>query len=487
VIGWLFPTGLRRAFRYGKRGISGPVRSGTFPAWVGPYTQAVGTEEVVNPKTPVEAKPSAESVLDAVVVGAGLAGLACARDLAAAGLQVRLLEAADAPGGRVRTDVVEGFRLDRGFQVLLTEYPEARRVLNYDALALKSFLPGALVRQAGSFHRFADPFRELQKAVSFAFDPIVPLGDKWRVAKLRGECVQATDEQIFAMPEETTREWLRRRGFSPAILERFFEPFFGGIFLERNLSTSARWFRWLFRMFATGLAAVPELGMERIPAQMAEALPADVLKLGSTVHGIEKTSDGWRVDAGQSGSFLARQVVMAATEPEAKGILAKLRKPGAAPARVWNRTTTIYYSAPKSPIDEPVIVLNGDGPTAGPVNHMAVMSLVSPAYAPAGAHLICANVVGAAPETDAAMETLEAEVRMQMRRWFGAEVNAWGALGGYPIACALPMQGSFQPQRVAPTDNGIVLCGDYVASASIQGALVSGANAAVVVGAALAG
>ena len=472
-------SGWRRA---GLRFTRFAVRFCTLPGYGGPYTQAVATEQVVNPIV----GPVAEPVLDVVVVGAGLAGLACARDLVAAGLQVRLLESADAAGGRVRTDVVEGFRLDRGFQVLLTEYPEARRVLNYDALALKSFLPGALVRQAGSFHRFADPFRELQKAVAFAFDPIVTLGDKWRVAKLRGECLQATDEQIFAMPEETTREWLRRRGFSPAILERFFEPFFGGVFLERNLSTSARWFRWLFRMFTMGAAAVPELGMERIPAQLAGALPEGVLKLGATVMEIEKAGEGWRVNAGEAGSFLARQVVMAAREQDAKALLAKLRRPGAAPARVWNRTTTIYYSAPQSPVDEPVIVLNGDGPTAGPVNHMAVMSMVSAAYAPPGAHLICANVVGSAPETDAAMETLEAEVRMQMRRWFGNQVNAWGALGGYPVAYALPMQSSFQRLRAAPSDSEIVLCGDYVANASIQGALVSGATAAAAVAVALA-
>jgi phytoene dehydrogenase-like protein len=416
--------------------------------------------------------------LDVVIIGAGLSGLACARELATSGQRVLLLEAADVPGGRIRTDVVDGFRLDRGFQVLLTEYPEAQRVLNYEDLALKNFLPGALVRQAGSFHRFADPFRELKKAVSFAFDPIVPMGDKWRVARLRGDCLKATDEQIFAMPEETTRVWLRRQGFSPAILERFFEPFFGGIFLERNLSSSARWFRWLFRIFATGYAAVPELGMEQIPAQMAAALPEGVLKCSAAVRAITRVGESWIVDAGEAGIFATKQVVLAAREPEAKELLGRIRKPGAAPARVWNRTTTVYYSAPQSPVDEPVVVLNGDGPTAGPVNHMAVMSMVSPTYAPAGSHLICANVVGQAPETDEAMEALEADVRVQMRRWFGNQVNAWGALGGYPIAHALPMQSSFQAARPAPVDSGIILCGDYVGTASIQGALVSGAAAA---------
>jgi phytoene dehydrogenase-like protein len=421
---------------------------------------------------------------DVIIIGAGVAGLACARELSESGLRVQLLEAADAPGGRIRTDIVEGFRLDRGFQVLLTEYPEGRRVLDYDALQLKNFLPGALVRQAGSFHRFADPYRELQKGLAFALDSVVPLADKLRVAKLRKECLKMTDEQLFASPEETTREALRRAGFSQAIIERFFEPFFGGIFLERNLSTSARWFRWLFRMFSTGYAAVPELGMEQIPMKMSAALPPGVLKCDAGVKSIQKTATGWKIDAGPAGSFSAAHLVMAAREQNAKALLAKLRKPSPAPARVWNRTTTVYYAAPTSPVDEPVVVLNGDGPTAGPVNHLAVMSLVSPAYAPAGGHLICANVVGTAPETDEAMEALESDIRVQMRRWFGRQVDAWGVLGGYPIIHALPLQSSFQPARPAPVDHDVVICGDYVTTASIQGALVSGANAAASVQAA---
>ncbi len=444
----------------------------------GSYTQAVDSVTNVNQVPTVPAVKAEAAELDVVIIGAGLAGLACARDLTAAGKRVKLLEASDAPGGRIRTDLVEGFRLDRGFQVLLTEYPEAKRVLDLDALNLQNFLPGALVRQAGSFHRFADPFRELQKALGFAFDTIVPLGDKIRVARLRQDCLKMTDAQLFSQPEQTTREFLRRSGFTPAIIERFFEPFFGGIFLERNLTSSARWFRWLFRIFATGFAAVPELGMEQIPAQMAVALPSDVLKCGATVEAIEKVGDGWRVDAGDAGRFLAKQVVLAAREPEAKALLAGLRKPGAAPARIWNRTTTFYYSAPNSPVDEPVVVLNGDGPTAGPVNHLAVMSLVSAAYAPAGAHLICANVVGAAPETDEAMVALEVDVRTQMRRWFGSRVNQWGALAGYPIAYALPLQSMYHQPRPAPVDSGIILCGDYTGTASIQGALLSGASAA---------
>jgi phytoene dehydrogenase-like protein len=447
-------------------------RSITGRRWLGKYTQGVATAKNQSPTL------SSPPDFDVVVIGAGLAGLACARELIGSGLRVRLLDAADAPGGRVRTDIVDGFRLDRGFQVLLTEYPEAKRVLDYDALALRHFLPGALVRQGGGFHRFADPYRELGKAIGFAFDPIVPMGDKMRVARLRKECLRLSEEELFALPEETTRDFLRRFGFTPAILERFFEPFFEGVFLERNLTTSARWFRWLFRLFAMGFAAVPELGMEQIPEQMAARLPEGTLQSKAEVKSIEKLGQGWRVDAGEVGSFQTGQVVLAAREPEAKALLAPLRKPGAAPARVWNRTTTFYYSAHHSPVDEPVIVLNGEGPNAGPVNHMAVMSMVSASYAPPGAHLICANVVGSAPESDIAMEALETEIRAQLRRWFGPQVNGWAALAGYPIAHAVPMQNTFQPERAAPVEGGVFLCGDYVGSASIQGALVSGSSAA---------
>jgi len=425
--------------------------------------------------------PAPRAELDAIIVGAGLAGLNCARELAAGGKRIVLLDAADAPGGRIRTDTVDGFRLDRGFQVLLTEYPEAKRVLDYDALNLKTFLPGALVRQGGSFHRFADPFREFRKAISFAFDSVVPFGDKLRIRRLRNDCLRQTDGDLFNQPEETTREFLRRGGFSPMIQERFFAPFFGGIFLERNLTTSARWFRWLFRIFATGLAAVPALGMEEIPRQLAASLAPDIVRLNAPVTAMEKTPLGWRVTAGDAGSFEATQLVMAAREPEARTLLATVRPAGPAPARTWNRTTTFYYAATEAPVDEPVVVLNGDGPNSGPVNHLAVMSLVSPAYAPPGAHLICANVVGLAPETDPGMAALEADVRAQLRRWFGSQVNRWNVVGGYPIAHALPMQLSLQAARKAPTDSGIVLSGDYLTSASIQGALTSGARASAAV------
>src|SRR6201996_3499728 len=208
-------------------------------------------------------------MIDAAIVGAGLAGLNCAAVLERAGLNVIVLEASDAPGGRVRTDVVEGFRLDRGFQVLLTAYPEAKRLLDDRVLQLMKFEPGALVWHGGKFHRFADPFRSPVGASRFLFDSIVPLGDKLRVAKLRARVRRGTFEEIFARPERTTRDYLQSMPFSAAMIDRFFEPFFAGIFLEHDLVTSSRFFEFLFRMFSVGDTTVPAEGMEQIPLQLA--------------------------------------------------------------------------------------------------------------------------------------------------------------------------------------------------------------------------
>src|SRR5450631_336482 len=201
---------------------------------------------------------------DVVVIGAGLAGLECARLLEQRQTDVALLEASDAPGGRVRTDVVDGFRLDRGFQVLLDSYPEAQRALNYPALSLKRFLPGALVWHRGSFHRFADPFREPLAATGLLFDPVVPLMDKLRVLRLRSQVARMGNADYLEHPERTTRAFLQDFGFSEVIIRRFFQPFFGGVFLETELATSSRLFEFLFRMFSTGSAGVPALGMGEI-------------------------------------------------------------------------------------------------------------------------------------------------------------------------------------------------------------------------------
>jgi phytoene dehydrogenase-like protein len=418
---------------------------------------------------------------DAVVIGAGLAGLSCALSLEAAGVSVTLLEAGDAPGGRVRTDLIEGFRLDRGFQVLLTAYPEAKRLLDYPALQLKQFEPGALVWHGGKFHRFADPFRNPMGAARFLFDSIVPLADKLHVAKLRARVQRGTWEEIFARTERTTRDYLQAVPFSADIIERFFEPFFAGVFLEPELVTSSRFFEFLFRIFSLGDTAVPAAGMQQIPLQLAAKLRPGTLLAGARVSKVTRGSRSFQIKIEGKDQQEARAVVLAVAGNDGNQLLAGVGGWSVPEVRAWNRTTAFYYAAQRAPVDEPIILLNGEGRAAGPVNHVAVMSAVSPQYAPPGAHLVVASVVGEAPSENAARMRLEKAVRLHMRRWFGATVESWKMLGAYPLARALPQQRHAEweqaPVRLGGT-GGVYMCGDYRETASIQGALASGRRAA---------
>ena len=421
-------------------------------------------------------------MVDVAIVGAGLAGLCCAVRLEQAGLSVKLLEAEDAPGGRIRTDQVDGFRLDRGFQILLTGYPEIVQHFDVKALRLRRFANGALVRHRGRFHHFSDPFRgPMGNALSIAVDPVVSLGDKVRITRLRRLVKQGEIADLFKKPEMPTRQFLAEYGFSSKIIDRFFAPFLAGIFLEHELVTSSRYFQFLFRMFAYGDAAVPENGMEMLPRQLAVRLRNGTLETNVRVSAIRKNGNGFALDAGKKGTYPARQVVLAIDDRQVRALLDKQngRKGPTADLAQWNRTTTFYYAADRTPIDGPLLLLNGDGPSAGPMNHAMVLSQASERYAPPGLHLIAANVIGRAPQSSSQIEQLEREVRSQLGHWFGADVARWAVVGGYPIGNALPRCEHVEWQQSDPRlVQNVYVCGDYREMPSIQGALASGRRAA---------
>lgn len=403
---------------------------------------------------------------DAVVVGAGLAGLACALRLEAAGLEVALLEAAEAPGGRVRTDLFEGFRLDRGFQVLLTAYPEARRVLDYVALELRPFLPGALVRHGGGFHRVGDPLRRPQDAFATLRAGFGTLADKLRVLRLRRETTAGALDALLERPETTARERLHDAGFGDEFVAAFFRPFFGGILLDRELRGSSRMLDFVFRMLALGDTALPAHGMQAIPDQLAARLRPGTLRTRTRVEAVDAVAV--TLDTGER--LRARMVVVATEGPEAARLTHGLATPGSRGA------CCLYFAAERPPLDEPVLVLDGDG--HGPVNNLCVPSEVAPSYAPAGASLVSATVVGV-PQLAGA--DLERAVRQQLSGWFGPEALRWRHLRTYRIPHAQPAQEPpaleppWRPTRLA---NGIHVCGDHRENASINGALRSGRRAA---------
>jgi phytoene dehydrogenase-like protein len=402
------------------------------------------------------------------VVGAGLAGLRCARRLHDRGVAVTVLEAGDGVGGRVRTDRVEDFLLDRGFQVLLTAYPEAAETLDYGRLELHPFSPGAMVRTGGRFVTVADPFRRPWAGPRTLLAPVGGLGDKRKVAGLRRRVVAGPLEELFARPETTTREALEASGFSDTIVDRLFRPLFGGVLLDRELGTSSRMFEFVYRMLALGDVSLPARGMGAIGEQLAGGVPGDRVRLGRRVTAV---GDGGVLLA--DGERLAARAVVVATDgPTASELLG-----GEPPAPRSVAARCLYFAADTAPVDEPVIVLDGDG--EGPVNNLCVPSAVAPGYAPPGAALVSAAVLdrpGLPRGSD-----LEAAVLGQLADWFGSGVVAWRHLKTYHIPHAQPAQppGALEPpERPVRLRPGLYVCGDHRDNASINGALASGRRAA---------
>ena len=402
---------------------------------------------------------------DVIVVGAGLAGLTCARTLLQAKAKVRVLEASDGVGGRARTDVVDGFLLDRGFQVFLTAYPEPQRWLDYQALDFQRFFPGALVWRGGKPHLVADPLRRPVQAVTHAFNPVGSFTDKLHVLDLRQQSLAGAVEDVFHRRQRPALKYLRDVGFSEAMVEAFFRPFFGGIFLEKELRTSSRMLEFVFRMFATGATAVPARGMGALSAQLAAKLPSGALRMNTPVEEVW----GHRVRLASGETLESNAVVVATDAPAAEELL-----PGMPPRRM-NAVTCLYFAAPEPPVRGPYLVLNGEG--TGPVNNLAVMSEVAPSYAPAGQALISVSVV----ETAEDPAELEGRVREQLSGWFGGAVAKWRHLRTYVIPQALPSQSPEEfeePHRRIRLSPGLYACGDYRENGSIEGAMFSGRRAA---------
>ena len=407
---------------------------------------------------------------EVLIVGAGLAGLACAVHLTEAGRTVTVLEAGDGVGGRVRTDVLDGFVLDRGFQVLLTAYPEAKAMLDYRALDLQSFLPGALVQLGSQRATVADPLRQPLSLLATAKAPIGSLLDKGRVAMLRQSLVKRSIDEIWQRPDITTLQHLRDAKFSAHMIERFFRPLFGGIFLESELSTSSRMFEFVMRMLADGDNAIPAAGMQTIPNQLAARLPAGTIRLGARVGAVGDHA----VTLLDLGIIEAKTIVIATESSQAAKLLGdELSDPGSVPV------SCVYFAADEPPIDRPFIVLNGDGASGGPVNNLCVPSLVSKAYAPNGRHLIGASVLGTHRAPDNV--SLETAVTAQLTSWFGSQVAKWDHLRTYHVPNAQPRQtppALSEIERSVRIRPDVYVCGDHRDQASIQGALTSGRRAA---------
>ena len=437
--------------------------------------------------------------VDVLIIGGGIAGLSCALSCSRRGLSWTLVEASGRLGGRVATDSVDGHLLDRGFQVFLSAYPEARGTLDLAALDMRAFAPGAAVFKGGRWHRIAHPLKQPAAALGSVMSGAVGIGDAVRLlpvarraargqvrppdASAHGEPVpgesgdplvrQATGKvPLVPTAADALREW----GISSELVESFFRPFFGGVFLDRSLAADRRAFEFRLAMFARGDTVVPARGMCRIPEQMAGRLDAARIRTGWAVEALAKDGGIWCARS-RGGETVRAGTAVVATDGDA----ARALVPGI-PSREWCETATLHYSFPSAGAPAqclaPWLMLDGDG--TGPVNHAAAMSAVSPDYAPVGRVLLGASVVDAAAlakDDDA----LDRAVRAQLSRWFPSHSpRTWTLLRIDRIPHALPRQHPADLAQRGGIDRGggLLACGDHLGDGSINGAMQSGRLAA---------
>ncbi len=394
-----------------------------------------------------------------IVVGAGLAGLACAQRLNRTGVEVVVLEASDGVGGRVRTDVVDGYRCDRGFQLLNPAYPALPHVLEVDALDLHPFQAGVVVAHGRTRSMLADPRREPTLVLASLRAPLGTFAEKVRFATWALSTLLPVHTQL-GRPDRTRTQELDAFGVTGRLRAGVVDPFLTGVLAESDGSSSARLARLLVRSFVLGSPSVPSVGMGRLPELVAASLPPGTVRLGVRAHGV--TGSSVRIDDAE----LAASAVVVATDPSTAGVLTGLETPR------MKGLTTFWYAADEPPTSRPLLHLDADH--RGPLVNTAVMTNAAPTYAPAGRSLVQVTVLGA----DGSAAT-ERAGREQAGLVYGVGTTGWQLVKTHVVAAALPAQPpTLDVRRPVALGDGLFVAGDHRDTASIQGALVSGRRAA---------
>lgn len=383
-----------------------------------------------------------------VILGAGLAGLACAITLQKAGVPYLLLEKSNEVGGRLRsTQTPDGFLLDHGFQVLLTSYPELKNFLDLKSLDLQLFNSGALVYTPDKMRLLANPVLHPSHLLSETLSDFISVKDKALILKL------IFNIQTNCLPVSkpgSTLEFLKSFGFSDDFIELFWRPFCAGVFLDKKLEVDSEFFTFLIKNFSTGRVAVPKKGMQEIPRQMSSNLETSRMRFGVEI----KEFSANEVVAKNGEKFQARAVVCA-FNPKMESV---------SNAEKNNfRSVINYYFSTKSALTWSKWLLLIPPKFGFHINNVSIISEVSPSYSPMAEHLISVSIIGSE-------DPGQAIIAAELEKIAGTALNLT-FIEKFNIKQALPKINSHVEVLY---ENGIYYSGDYLNSPSINGALKSG-------------
>lgn len=381
--------------------------------------------------------------------------MTCAKYLKDKGIDALVLEASDEVGGRVRTDILDGYKLDRGFQVLLTSYPEAEKLLDYDTLRLKQIPSGARIRIGDELFTMPNPLKNIFSTPQALFSPVGGLIDKFKVLQLN--FVTRNSGEPLSRSGETTLSFLKKFGYSTTIVDRFFTPFFRGVFLEAEMRTDSALFKFLYSQFANGDVVIPEDGMKAIPEQIKSCLSPEQIRLNTRVEKIV----GKKIYLENGRVVESDNTVLAADAKTSAKLL------GEESDLEFNGTSCFYFES-DSRLDldgEPFLIINANKDEL--IDHILPVSDIIPSFAPKGRTLISVNIVGN-------KEVTESEVRSELAKWFGDD-KPWKHLKTYKIPDALPhFSGNSPTECNLQINEHLYRCGDYTAYPSLNAAMKSG-------------
>jgi len=397
------------------------------------------------------------------IVGAGISGLIAAQVLENHGYHPVVIEATDRAGGRVKTDLVNGYQLDQGFQVLLTSYPAAQKYLDFESLDLQLILPGASIFKNSTQKIIGDPLKKISLLLPTLLSGIGSFSDKLKILKLNNKLKKKTLSEIFADKEQSTLAYLKDFGFSNEIIKDFFKPFFSGIFLESKLETSSRMFEFIYKMFGEGYAALPKAGMESIPKQLSQNLKHTLFKFNTKVTAIKDKELTL-----EDNTKLESHFTIIATD--AHQLLANLKNQ----STEWKSCDTLYFESKDRIIKKQLIGLI---PNEGAlINNIFYHTSLATASSP-DKELLSATVID---NQNLDNETLIERVKGELKAYCGIADCTF--IKHYKIPRALPnltnVQNEMLPSETRLTTS-VFLAGDTQLNGSLNAAMISGERAAL--------